>query len=532
MRIGVRLLGAVGALLLLVTSAYAGGTEFPPGDRLDGPLGRAFAAAAREFGVPPDLLVAVAYSESHLNAAPGPPGETGSHGLMGLREGSTLEEAAGALGLESTGGKSRLTSDPVLNIRGGAAVLARYARQTGGGRLPADLAGWAPALARYSGLRDAGAAASYARQVLGVLARGLDVAAGSEFIRLEPRPVVLPPAGGIPGSGGLGPGGLGLGAGVDAGVVGATAAPGAASADYPPARWIPANPLNFTPAARPASDPIRYIVIHVTQGSYASAIDWFQNPRSRVSAHYVIRSSDGEVTQLVREQDIAWHAGNWTYNTQSIGIEHEGFVNDCSWFTEAMYQSSAALTRALAARYAIPLDRQHIIGHVEVPGATHTDPGPCWDWAYYMQLVTGDQHWSTVVEATTPGRVRFSGNWDWSAWNSQRHGSAYLYTTPRAISDAAYYRVAVPAAGEYDIYTWYPSNPGYNGATPVVIWQDDGAGGLAPTVVRVDQRSGGGRWVFLGTFRLPAGDRELIAVSRWSSAPGFIMADAFKVVQR
>ncbi|NEE28364.1 N-acetylmuramoyl-L-alanine amidase, partial [Streptomyces sp. SID7982] len=77
-------------------------------------------------------------------------------------------------------------------------------------------------------------------------------------------------------------------------------------------------------------------------------------------------------------------------NSSSVGIEHEGYVDDPAWYTEAMYRSSAALTKHLAARYAIPKDRSHIIGHSEAPGATHTDPGPNWDWNHYMQLIDGD----------------------------------------------------------------------------------------------------------------------------------------------
>ncbi|SCL22921.1 SH3 domain-containing protein [Micromonospora pallida] len=161
------------------------------------------------------------------------------------------------------------------------------------------------------------------------------------------------------------------------------------STDYGPAAWVPASPSNYTVASRPTSQRITHVVIHVTQGSYAGSISWFQNPASQVSAHYTFRSSDGAVTQSVREKDIAWHAGNWTYNTQSIGIEHEGWVDNPAWFTDAMYRASAALTRNLANKYGIPKTRSNIIAHKEVPGATHTDPGPHWNWTYYMQLVNG-----------------------------------------------------------------------------------------------------------------------------------------------
>jgi MYXO-CTERM domain-containing protein len=94
---------------------------------------------------------------------------------------------------------------------------------------------------------------------------------------------------------------------------------------------------------------------------------------------------------MVRHADTGWHAGNRTYNQESIGIEHEGFVADPGrWYTDAMYESSARLVRHLAATYSIPLDRAHIIGHVEVPGATHTDPGGGWDWDRFMALVRGE----------------------------------------------------------------------------------------------------------------------------------------------
>jgi N-acetyl-anhydromuramyl-L-alanine amidase AmpD len=70
----------------------------------------------------------------------------------------------------------------------------------------------------------------------------------------------------------------------------------------------------------------------------------------------VVRSSDGQITQTVREKDVAWHAGNWSYNTESILIEHEGYVSDCTRFTYAMYRARVALSRHIADKYGIPKD--------------------------------------------------------------------------------------------------------------------------------------------------------------------------------
>ncbi|CQR65367.1 N-acetylmuramoyl-L-alanine amidase A [Streptomyces leeuwenhoekii] len=157
--------------------------------------------------------------------------------------------------------------------------------------------------------------------------------------------------------------------------------------DHPGAEWQPANPSNYTVANRPTSHRLDHVVIHVTQETYADTLSIFRDPQRKVSAHYVVRSADGRIAQCVREADIAWHAGNWDYNTRSIGIEHEGWVDRPAYFTHALYEQSARLTAAVCARYGIPKDRAHIIGHHEVPGSDHTDPGPYWDWTRYIRLV-------------------------------------------------------------------------------------------------------------------------------------------------
>lgn len=167
----------------------------------------------------------------------------------------------------------------------------------------------------------------------------------------------------------------------------AGAGAGPAAVDYPLAEWAPASPSNYTASDRPRTYPLDHVVLHVTQETYSRTVSIFQNPQKKVSAHYLVRSADGHVAQCVREHDVAWHAGNWSYNTRSIGIEHEGWVDQPSYFTDALYEESAKLTAAICTRYRIPKDRAHIIGHYEVPGTDHTDPGPNWDWVRYIRLV-------------------------------------------------------------------------------------------------------------------------------------------------
>ena len=156
--------------------------------------------------------------------------------------------------------------------------------------------------------------------------------------------------------------------------------------DFGGARWVAASAANWRRADRPDDYGIDMVIIHVTQGGYDSAVKVFQDPAHGAAAHYIVRK-DGHVTQMIRELDVAFHAGNREYNERSIGIEHEGFVERASSFTAAMYESSARLTAGICRRYGIPVDRKHIIGHVEVPGTDHTDPGRFWDWERYLRLV-------------------------------------------------------------------------------------------------------------------------------------------------
>ncbi|MFJ8752494.1 N-acetylmuramoyl-L-alanine amidase [Streptomyces sp. NPDC102441] len=160
-----------------------------------------------------------------------------------------------------------------------------------------------------------------------------------------------------------------------------------ADTDYPGAQWSPAAAANYTASSRPSEHPVDRVIIHVAQQTFTETIGIFRNAAGKVSAHYVVRSGDGFVAQCVRERDVAWHAGNWDYNTRSIGIEHEGWVDQPSYFTHTMYERSARLTADICDRYGLAKDRAHIIGHHEVPGSDHTDPGVHWDWVRYIRLV-------------------------------------------------------------------------------------------------------------------------------------------------
>jgi hypothetical protein len=297
--------------------------------------------------------------------------------------------------------------------------------------------------------------------------------------------------------------------------------------DYGRARWYGAHGSNYTSANR-GRPQISRVIVHVTQGSFSSAINWFWDSRANASAHYTVRSNDGFIGQSVEEKDIAWHAGNWTYNQTSIGIEHEGYVSNPAWFTAAMYQSSARLTAHLCNKYGIPTNRDRIIGHNEVPGATHTDPGRYWDWPRYMRLVRGyaSPVYRQVVDNANSARFYAPSNWGVSTWSSQKYGGNYRHTLPGSRTRWASFKIRTPSRGRYAVHAWWPANSGYNDRTLFRIYTTGGWVGR-----RVNQRTNGGRWVHLGTYGLGAGDDWRIQTSNRSSSNGYIIADAIRITR-
>ncbi|MFE3449956.1 N-acetylmuramoyl-L-alanine amidase [Nonomuraea sp. NPDC059194] len=389
--------GPVGA----VSHGQGGAVSHGRGAQGPGGAQEDFRAAAEEYGVPESVLLGVSYLESRWDTHGWRPSVSGGYGPMHLTDAEAVPEAGHhhtgdprgddtrpmhlaaappvfvAQGEQTLQRAARLTGlpperlrrDRAANIRGGAALLADQQRRLGAPLSPDPLA-WHEAVARY-------ASPSFAHEVLEVMRAGVERRTDDgSLVRLHATPV---PALRI------------------------AAASAASPAECPATlacEWMPAAYKRFDKDDYGNHDrmtsprEIDYIVIHDTEGSYGGIPSLVKNPKY-VSWHYTIRSKDGHVAQHVLTKDVAWHAGNWDVNTRSIGIEHEGFLAEGgSWYTEAMYRSSAELVRYLATKYDVPLDRAHIIGHDNVPGATasavpgmHDDPGPYWDWGRFLAMM-------------------------------------------------------------------------------------------------------------------------------------------------
>lgn len=437
------LAAAVAAATALATT---GPVSAAPAAAGTGDRQQQYAAAADEYGVPQSVLLGVSYLESRWDTHPGQPSTSGGYGPMHLTDAEqvastpssahvdenedprgddsrplTLDPAVAAApagdvlpqaSLQTVDAAATLTGIPVetlrtdaaANIRGGAALLASYQKALGGPvGAGSDPAAWYGAVARYSGADTEDAAAAFADEVYDQLGQGASRTTD------DGQRVTLAATAVTPDQSGLHRLGLRRAERPD----------GLECPVRLACEWIPAPYEQYGPdpgdygnhdlGARPAQQKIEYIVIHDTEGYFGPSVDLVKDP-TYLGWHYTLRSVDGYVAQHIKAKDVGWHAGNWYVNAKSIGIEHEGFAGHGTWYTEAMYRASAKLVRHLALRLQIPLDRQHIIGHDNVPGilpgnvaGMHWDPGPYWDWSHYFDLMkapfrgTGTPHTGLVT---------------------------------------------------------------------------------------------------------------------------------------
>ncbi len=376
---------------------------------------RYFEQAAAEFHVPADVLRGIAFAETRWSQLTWAPGDTAScmgmphpYGIMSLWDndffGHSLREAATLISKDP----QVLRDDAYQNIRGAAALLRKLydEKPLPEGTTVNDIESWRNAIAAYSSLPQQDYAQQHALDIYSEMSQGYH----KYDIEWNARPVNLAP----------------IRAAVEK-IKQEEEAKRAATLrktgevenqpDYPGAKWAQAYPGHWYTTGYEHN----FVVIHDMEGYYLSTISYFQQSGTQASIYYCVNglkdnSNDapaGEITQMVEEKYWAWHVVCW--NRYMFGIEHEGFVNNPAWYTDAMYQASAKLTAYLCDKYGIPKDRNHIIGHQEwqngtwvnwinttynpqlqakgIPGIdptcnNHTDPGQYWNWTYYMSLVT------------------------------------------------------------------------------------------------------------------------------------------------
>ena len=142
---------------------------------------------------------------------------------------------------------------------------------------------------------------------------------------------------------------------------------------------------NYSKKPRPKKN-IQLVIIHYTgMQSEIESLKRLMNPKYKVSSHYFINRK-GQIIQMVKEQNIAWHAGKskWkkfnNLNKYSIGIElvNKGHQFGYQNFSQKQISSLIKLCKKLKKKYAIK--KENFLGHSDIAPLRKTDPGEKFPW--------------------------------------------------------------------------------------------------------------------------------------------------------
>lgn len=188
----------------------------------------------------------------------------------------------------------------------------------------------------------------------------------------------------------------------------------------------------------------RFVVMHFTAGRSAeSSVDWFRNPQAKASAHVVV-GRNGNVTQLVPFNTVAWHAGVSAWdginglNSCSIGVELDNMGELTksgdryfSWFktevtaddvvhaahkadgvpsywqdyTAPQMDATIELVSLLCQTYSI----EDILGHEDIAPGRKRDPGPAFPMRSFKARVLGRQQDILPRYRVTADRLNIRG---------------------------------------------------------------------------------------------------------------------------
>ncbi|HUT90108.1 MAG TPA: N-acetylmuramoyl-L-alanine amidase [Thermoguttaceae bacterium] len=150
----------------------------------------------------------------------------------------------------------------------------------------------------------------------------------------------------------------------------------------------PATMANYDDESR-STDSIAQVVLHAMYGWTLGTTSRFQSPdiQGKPSAHYLI-SRNGNIRQMVREEDVAHHAV--PSNSYSIGIELEdatGHRDSSSWATEPMKTELVKLVRAICTRHGIDLIHPAVLPLSLHPESQHGNRLPPPNEEFYLPYI-------------------------------------------------------------------------------------------------------------------------------------------------
>lgn len=240
---------------------------------------------------------------------------------------------------------------------------------------------------------------------------------------------------------------------------------------------------------------------------------------------YIMEGRHGSLARLQSGSGTVVGAHAPGQNSQAIGIENQGTYTSATPPAQ-LWSRLVELCAYICDQYGIAPTQ--IYGHRDYTATAC--PG---DVLYSMlpQLrsevaaALAGSSWSVIVDNTSSGFAA-GGSWLTSSFSAERYGASYRYATPAEVSDLATFSATIPSNGSYRVEAWFPGIEGYNTTTPFIVYTGTGS-----STIRVDQSTGGGAWLSLGTYAMTAGTRTVVAVSRWTQGTAYVIADAIRITR-
>lgn len=132
-----------------------------------------------------------------------------------------------------------------------------------------------------------------------------------------------------------------------------------------------------------------------------------------------------------------------------------------------------------------------------------------------------------IVDNGGAGYSEPSGAWTTGTSAPDKYGADYRFAstvgTAGPASAVAEFRPTLGAAGQYVVAAWYPQGTNRANNAPYTVVHATGS-----TTVRVNQTSGGGAWVTLGTFDFNAGTAGHVTLSNDAEPAKVVLTDAVR----
>lgn len=154
-------------------------------------------------------------------------------------------------------------------------------------------------------------------------------------------------------------------------------------------------PRHASPNHGPKRTETRGIILHSTRSGvsigadrlsreYGITVNYFRMPAAQASAHYVVGYDEGQVAQMVDLDYMCW--AQQEDNEYYIGAEFtQPLPTDA--YSQWQLETGRSLLHSLALRYGFPLDRQHVLRHMDTAQGKRngkSDPGDLLDIDYML----------------------------------------------------------------------------------------------------------------------------------------------------